>query len=132
MGLSDIGTIVSILLAAGAFILTIREKNANVKKTGVDTGQVAIDNTADALALSRDAAKQVKEVREEMTAMGVDYKAQIVILQTRVSQLESELEERDAKLEALQDWAERLVHQVKSLGGTPVEMKKPKTKGAIK
>jgi len=39
----------------------------------------------------------------------------------RVEKLEGEIEERDSVIEDLRDWIERLIKQVKRLGGTPVK-----------
>lgn len=43
-------------------------------------------------------------------------------LLARVEHLEQELEERDGTLAQVQEWAELLVAQVRSYGGTPVAM----------
>lgn len=40
----------------------------------------------------------------------------------RIENLESELEERDGSLAQVQEWAELLIAQVRSLGGNPVPM----------
>lgn len=43
-------------------------------------------------------------------------------LLARIEHLEQELEERDGTLAQVQEWAELLVAQVRSYGGTPVQM----------
>lgn len=46
----------------------------------------------------------------------------------RLEHLEQEIDERDAELSALKEWAELLVDQVKRLGDHPVPMPERKTK----
>lgn len=56
------------------------------------------------------------------------------LVQERDEQIKSLIEDirrRDATIEQLKDWSERLVHQVQSLGGVPVSME-AKKKSATK
>lgn len=43
-------------------------------------------------------------------------------LNDKIDRLEQEIEEKDGSISVLRQWAEMLVRQVVSLGGTPVQM----------
>ena len=51
------------------------------------------------------------------------YNDEICILTSKIGELEEKLSERDLVIEDLRDWAERLCHQVISLGQIPVGIK---------
>ncbi len=121
--LQSIGIVVVIVGGIITGIVTARRAGKDRDKLDVDTGNVAINSTADALAISRDAAKQVKEMREELSASNRKHEIEIEGLKMEIEELRFEAQEKDAVIESLKDWAERLVLQVKSLDGTPVKMK---------
>jgi hypothetical protein len=73
--------------------------------------------------LTGDAAQSYSEAAR-------NYAAQVVDLQTRLTRAEETISAHSAELSKmmaenadLRDWAERLVHQVRSLGGDPVKMR---------
>ena len=51
------------------------------------------------------------------------YTDEICVLTAKIGKLEEKLSERDLVIEDLRDWAERLCHQVISLGSVPVGIK---------
>ena len=102
-----------------------KRNKKDLVKTDVDTGQVAIDSTADALTISRDAAQQVKEMREELRISNKNHEREMENLRMEIDELKFEAMEKDAMIEALKDWAERLVRQVRSYDRIPVEFKTP-------
>ena len=76
------------------------------------------------------------ETAESYSQAASNYASQVVDLQTRLSKAEhslatimSEVNELRKNNADLREWAERLTHQVKSLGGDPVQMR-VKTEGA--
>lgn len=80
-----------------------------IQKTIIQTLQ---DTTATAVARAFDFEKQILEQDKKISAFD-----------SRLAEVECENMKKDAIIEALQDWAERLVHQVQSLGHEPVKMK---------
>lgn len=132
LSVTDIIAIVGVLVMLWKTFLSKGDRQklkGDNDKTITETGQLALDNTADALSISREAAAQVKQMREELTISCKKYEKQIEGLRMDVEELQFELEEKDAEIESLKDWAERLVNQVKTYAPTnvePVKMKSPR------
>jgi hypothetical protein len=70
------------------------------------------------------------ETAESYSQAASNYAAQVVDLQTRLSKAEQglavvmgEVNELRKNNADLREWAERLTHQVKSMGGDPVQMR---------
>lgn len=85
---------------------------------------------AEASKLSEEAAKmsatRAETSRVELEAYRTGVESKIKELEGKIRSLEIGMAERDLVIEDLQDWAERLVYQVKSLGGEPVKIRKRK------
>ena len=95
------------------WILQGKKSKKELRNSDLSAGQMAIDTTADALAISEAAAAQVKEVREELRKSCAHYEREIEALRMEIDELRYENEEKDAMIEALKRWAEKLVSQVK-------------------
>lgn len=95
------------------WILQGKKSKKELRNSDLSAGQMAIDTTADALAISKAAAAQVKEVREELRKSCAHYEREIEALRMEIDELRYENEEKDAMIEALKKWAEKLVSQVK-------------------
>ena len=102
------------------WILQGKKGKKELRNSDLSAGQTAIDATADALAISKDAALQVKEVRDELRESCARYEREIEDLRIEIEELRYENAEKDAMIDALTKWAEKLVHQVISYEGTPV------------
>ena len=136
-----ISIIVIILGGISGIVWTYLKGKKELKRQNVDINGAAIDNSKDALEIVILSTKQVLDLKREISdaehRMKIDretlmtaYNQQITDMQTEIADVKAQLTERDKRLEELQDWAERLVHQVQSLGGVPVPMKLKKTKEA--
>jgi len=73
------------------------------------------------------------EAAESYASVAKSYAAEVISLRKEINELRKELFEtkkqvrdQDREIQDLRDWAERLVHQVQSLGSVPVEMRKVK------
>jgi len=75
-------------------------------------------------------AKRAKGYADELETYKKNTENTLAILRQEVSALKSDLAERQKKLDELQNWAERLVMQVRSLGEEPVPFK-PVKKNAV-
>lgn len=144
-----ISIIVIILGGISGIVWTTFKGKKELKKQDIDINAGAIDSSRDALEIVTMSTKQVLELRREIAdaecrmkadreALTAAYAQQIDELKTEASELKLEIKdvkdqltERDRKLEELQDWAERLVHQVQSLGEIPVPLKPKKPKEKI-
>lgn len=130
--LQSIGIAVTIVGGIVTLVLTTRKAKRDKVGDTVDTGKTAIETTNDALAISREAMNQVKLLRDELAQSKRDCESNIQSLQGTVDKLQQEATERQNLLEAVQDWAEQLVHQVQSLGAEPVPfrpiIRKPRRK----
>ena len=130
----NISIIVLILGGISGIVWTSRKGKKELKQQDININAGAIDSSKDALEIVTMSTKQVlelkKEIAEAEARMKLDrdsltsaYTKQITDLQCEIADVKAQLIERDKRLEELQDWAERLVFQVKSLGGEPVPMK---------
>lgn len=115
--------LVGILSTLSMIVLGLVKFPAERKKLNADT----VKGLAEAAKISEEAAA-LSAIRATKEAAKLDeYKAcveaRIVEMENKIQELERINKEKDEIIEALQDWAERLVYQVKSLGGVPVPLK---------
>lgn len=111
----DFAVIIGVTSAIGsisAILISIFKQPHEVKNVDADT----VKKYAEAASLSADRAQTIVE---EFNAYRKQSEEKINTLQAKVLELEKYKDEN----EVLRDWAERLVHQVQSLGGSPVPMK---------
>ena len=117
--IGDIGTMMAIIVSVGSLLYTI--KNARVTR-----GTSAIKATEDALKVAHEASREVQEMKNQMKLMEVQIEFLEKQLRNANKQIETvtaQLEEEIKEKESIKEWAERLVHQVRSLGGDPVPFK---------
>jgi chromosome segregation ATPase len=132
ISIADIATLVGIFILLYTKFFSKGDKQklkVENEKTILEGGQLALDNTADALSISKEAAQQVKDMRVELTAACKKYEREIEGLKMDVEELQFELDEAKAENESLKDWADRLVNQVKTyapINVEPVKMKPPR------
>lgn len=132
ISITDIIAIIGLLVMLWRTFFSKADKQklkAENEKTIIEGSQLSLDNTADALAISKEAASQVKQMREELVATCRKHEREIEGLRMSIEELQFELEEKDAEIESLKDWAERLVNQVKTYAPNnvePVKMKPPR------
>lgn len=132
--LQSIALLITMVGGIIGFISTAKKSRKELTKSDTDIGQISIDNTVDALALVREATKQVKEAKDELNSSCEKYEKEILVLRNEMRQMKAEYEAqikilqeeakiREERLETVEDWASRLVHQVQSLGADPVLIK---------
>lgn len=132
ISITDIVAIVGVLVMLWKTFLSKSDKQklkVENDKTVIEGGQLALDNTADALSIAKEASTQVQIMQKELAASCKKYEREIENLRIDVEELQFEAEEKDAMIESLKDWAERLVNQVKAYapsGVEPVKMKPPR------
>lgn len=75
------------------------------------------------------AAERALDLDEKIEQIKADFMARMEQRDKIITEQAAMIRQQAAVIADLQDWAERLAHQVRSLGGTPVEMRlSPKTK----
>jgi hypothetical protein len=104
--ITTIGVLTSLIISVGSAWVQWRKFGmAELPKAGADTASVQVDTSLEL----------VRELRAEVDKLRVD----VAFLRSENATLKAALED----LEPLRDWAERLTHQVISLGGVPVKIK---------
>ena len=119
----DIAVIIGIISAIGsvsAILISIFKQPHELKNVDADT----VKKYAEAASLSADRPQNVVEEFDSYRKLSEE---RINALQAKVTELEKYKNEN----EILRDWAERLVHQVQSLGGSPVPMKITNSKKGV-
>lgn len=107
-----IGSIAAIVLALRKYPYESRNMDASAAKAYAEAAKSSAD--------------RAKEIADEWDAYRKQSETQIENLEKEVRELKISLKVRQEELENLRDWAERLVHQVQSLGAVPVAMKNRK------
>ena len=115
--------IASMLGSIVALVVALKKQPYENKKLDAD----AAKGFAEAAKLSEEAAQmsasRAAVSANEFLAYKSQTQKQLTDLQCEVGKLKAEIRERDERLEDLQDWCERLVHQVQSYGGVPVKIR---------
>lgn len=113
MDLNDLSGLLALILAVVAIGKGFYE-GKKIQKDASKAGADAITSYEQAADIAAERAlkltKRIKDLEDVVEAQG------------------KELEELKDTLEDVQDWAERLVHQVQSLGGVPVKIRIRKKK----
>jgi len=145
----NISIIVLILGGISGIVWTSRKGKKELKQQDINMNAGAIDSSKDALEIVTMSTKQVLELKKEIAeaearmrtdreALTAAYSKQIKDLQEEVAQLkceaaeeksrnQSEISELLVRVTEVEDWAQRLSFQVKSLGGEPVPLKVKKS-----
>jgi hypothetical protein len=121
MGITDAGVILAIIVSLGGLVWQIiKDRKRQPSENLADQGSAAIDfaNAADLMA-KKAAAAEAKADKIE-----IEMKAELKTATTRIAALEDGQVKDRQVIEDLKDWADRLCHQVQSLGGIPVTMRK--------
>lgn len=112
-----ITSVVSITASIGATWLQTRKwREAEQPKANADTADV----------LTGTSLELVAAIRKEMQANKETAMSEIMGLRSELATVKIEnyqMREKLTELEDVREWAERLVHQVRSLGGEPVKMR---------
>lgn len=125
--------IVGILSTLSMIVLGIIKLPTERKKLNADSAK----SFAEAAKISEEAAalsaKRALVACNDLEAYKTMVKAEMEELKKEIEELNERDKKKDEIIEGLQlqlddvqDWAERLVHQVKSLGGDPVKIRKRK------
>ena len=72
--------------------------------------------------LDGDAAESYQRIASQSAKRELELMAKIDVLEKRVDELAEQLEDAIKRAEKFEDWARRLVHQVRSLGAVPVPL----------
>lgn len=125
--------LVGILSTLSMIVLSIVKLPAERKKMNADSAKSfseAAKISEEAAALS---AKRALIATNEFNEYKLQVKGEIEELHCEINKLKDSDRAKDLviedlliKLDDVQDWAERLVHQVKSLGGDPVKIRQRK------
>jgi hypothetical protein len=119
--LSVLSLIITIVGAAATIVINLSKARPEAKKISSE-GDSAIANAADSIANGAKISSEL--LLQRLEEMELREKAR----DTREEQLQAQLEAVQASLADWQDWARRLVHQLKSHGYEPVPFKvAPKT-----
>jgi hypothetical protein len=126
MTLGDITGVVALLLSIVLIIKGFFESR-NLQKTGgnIDSSTIANLQKAlnEAVDLNRTIPEQMASFEIKLTQQETEHKLEI----SRIKEAHAlEMEELNAMYADVKDWAERLVLQVKSLGGIPVQIRSRK------
>lgn len=73
-----------------------------------------------------DAAERYQRIASQSAKREIELMAKIDTLEKRVDELEAQLDTAILKADKFEEWARRLVHQVKSLGYDPVPLEPAK------
>lgn len=112
-----ITAVVSIGASIGATVLQMRKwKEGERPKSSADTADV----------LTGTSLELVSAIRKEMQVNKENAMNEIMTVRGELATVRIEnyrMREKLTELEDVREWAERLVHQVRSLGGEPVKMR---------
>lgn len=72
-------------------------------------------------ALDGEAAIKYQQVASQAAAREIEFMTKIDALEKRVEELERSLDRAEKLASKLEDWTQRLTHQVQSLGAIPVQ-----------
>jgi predicted RNase H-like nuclease (RuvC/YqgF family) len=116
MQVSDVIAIMAALISLGSMLLVWRKMPHETREMDARTDSTEADTADKFMTIANRAAERV------------------IVLENRVKELETEVAQlkdynRQCHLERedLKDWAERLVHQIQSMGVEPVKLRKRKS-----
>ena len=109
-----IGSVSAIALALRKYPFESRNMDASAAKSYAEAAKSSAD--------------RAKEIADEFEEYKLETEAELKKLNNEIRSLKIALKERQETLDDLRDWAERLVHQIQSLGAEPVKIRKHSTK----
>lgn len=134
-----IGMAVGWIVGGVALVLQIWQRYSDAKKSKSEiknldsqTDHNRVDNLLTYEEILQKANERASDIETRLTAKISAMQAQISSQETTISSLMAEIKLRDETIEKLtetnaklQDWAERLVYQIRAFGEEPVPMEKP-------
>lgn len=96
------------LIAAAPGVYAVWQQR---KKIPLETSGLSADTAAKYQEIARKSAERVDMMQTRLD-----------LLETQVQALELQLRQANERAGRFEDWARRLTHQVRSLGGVPVEL----------
>jgi hypothetical protein len=124
MSIGDISGVLALLLVCGSIIKSLLESR-NLTKTAVNIDANSISKLQETLNTALSANKilsdQFATFRTTSEKQNQEHAKEIV----RLTEMhEKEMKKLSVMYDDMQDWAERLCSQVRSLGGEPVQIRK--------
>ena len=122
----DIGEIIAIIVAIGALIGNVimwRKLPHETKEIDARAESQDADTASKYQAIADKAAERALRLEERMEAKVLKLECRVDELESEVAKLTEEINWQRTENSNLRDWAERLVHQVQSLGGEPVKLR---------
>jgi ElaB/YqjD/DUF883 family membrane-anchored ribosome-binding protein len=116
MNIELIMGVLGIVGAAVAIVLPILKRPHEMRNIDAAAAQAYAQAAKLASERAEKACDELDKYKERISN-------ELVSLRTRVDELEELVRTREQEVADLKDWAERLVHQVKSYGGEPVPYK---------
>jgi uncharacterized coiled-coil protein SlyX len=89
----------------------------------IATGIVVWKAFFETRATSADTASKYEELANRSAERALSLDSRVSDLEKRIDEQQQTIESLRCENADLRDWAERLVHQVQSLGGAPVEIR---------
>jgi hypothetical protein len=96
----------------------------SLKKMTPETTKTTGDAASSAAAAAKIFSDQVIILTGKIDALEKDHAKKVEDLEKCQNELEGRIQICENENRDLKDWAARLVHQVKSMGGVPVELKR--------
>lgn len=134
--LKDVGLIVSMIIGLGGLFYTWTQAKKTALKTELESGDIVVGSMGEAIKIAKEAALEVKEVRNEMRLMQklhdeeiqnikMAHSIELKNIMSKLDEVSYQLEVAICEKEGIKDWAERLVSQLNSLDRSlvPVSMK---------
>lgn len=144
LDINGIMGLIGVLIAGATAYFTLKKFPHEKRKLDADAAKAFAEAAKLSEEASRLSAQRAADSTKEFDNYKIMITAKLDSMQCEIDTLKEVIKERDAQIETLgrerdealtamqmqmedvQDWAERLVFQVKSLGGDPVKIRKPK------
>ena len=111
--------IVGIISTITMIFIGLRKAPKEITQLDANAAKSYADAAESSARRAEQACRELDEYKEKT-------EGELKLLHDEIAIIKQEREELKLLVDDLQDWAERLVHQVKSLGGDPVKIRKRK------
>ena len=105
----DTPTIVAVIASITAILIAVFKAPAERREVG-----------SRAESQEADTAEKYQRIASQAADKALKLNERVEQLEIMVEELQADLKRKELENEDMRDWAERLVHQVKSMGGQPV------------